>query len=135
MVSLEEIRSSNARIASSLPPELVAVFPGGTGAVGGTALRQFAKHAVRPRIYIVGRSQESGDRIIAELKELNPDGDYSFICADVSLLSTVDDVCREIKAREKYINLLFLTTAALDATGKTCLKIDAQLPADGTVAQ
>ncbi|KAK0620710.1 hypothetical protein B0T14DRAFT_236477 [Immersiella caudata] len=113
MVSLDEIRSSNARIAGSLPSGLVAVFLGGTGAVGGTTLRQFAKHTIKPRIYFLGRSHQSGDRIAAELKELNPDGEYIFVSADVSLLRTADDVCRDIKSRENHINLLFMTTSAL----------------------
>ncbi|KAK1759004.1 3-keto-steroid reductase [Echria macrotheca] len=115
MVSLEQVRSSNGRIASELPPGLVAVFLGGTGAIGGLAMRQFARHTVRPRIYFLGRSQTAGDRIVAELKQINPDGDYCFIRADISLLRTVDDVCREIRAREHHINLLFLTTGTLEA--------------------
>ncbi|KAK0641935.1 hypothetical protein B0T16DRAFT_431540 [Cercophora newfieldiana] len=119
MVSLEEIRSSNARIADSLPPGLVAVFLGGTGAVGGTTLRQFAKHTTKPRIYFLGRSQEAGGRLEAELKELNPDGEFCFISADISLLGAVDDVCREIKARENHINLLFLTTGTLRSGTET----------------
>ncbi|KAK0746897.1 hypothetical protein B0T18DRAFT_438714 [Schizothecium vesticola] len=117
MVSLEQVQSSNARIASSLPDGLVAVFLGGTGAVGQATLKQFTKLTVRPRIYFLGRSQASGDRITAELKALNPEGDYCFIRADVSLLATVDDVCGEIKRREHHINLLFMTTATL-LTGK-----------------
>ena len=117
MVSLEQAQSSNARIASSLPEGLVAVFLGGTGAVGQATLKQFIKYTVRPRIYFLGRSQTSGDRITAELKTLNPGGDYCFIRADVSLLSTVDEVCCEIKRREHHINLLFMTTATL-LTGK-----------------
>ena len=87
MVSLEQVHSSNARIASSLPDGLVAVFLGGTGAVGQATLKQFTKLTVRPRIYFLGRSQSSGDRITAELKALNPEGDYCFIRADVSLLA------------------------------------------------
>ncbi|KAK4446009.1 hypothetical protein QBC34DRAFT_441211 [Podospora aff. communis PSN243] len=124
MVSLDEIRSSNARIATALPAGLVAVFLGGTGAVGGTSLRQFAKHTVKPRIYFLGRSQESGDRIVAELKELNPDGEYIFLSADVSLLGAADDVCGDIKSRENHINLLFMTTGTLGTGEATAEGLD-----------
>jgi NADP-dependent 3-hydroxy acid dehydrogenase YdfG len=120
MVSLEQMRASNANIATALPPGLVAVFAGATSGVGETSLKQFAKHAVKPRIYFLGRCKESGNRIRAELQELNPEGEYNFISVDVSSLRAVDDVCREIKAKEPAINLLFLSTGTL-ITGKGML--------------
>ncbi|KAK4095838.1 hypothetical protein N658DRAFT_502252 [Parathielavia hyrcaniae] len=40
-----------------------------------------------------------------------------FIGADLSLLRSVDEVCREIKEKESAINLLFLTTGSA-ITGK-----------------
>lgn len=80
MVSLDDVQFSNARIASTLPPGLVAVFVGATNGIGETTLKQFAKHARQPRVYFVGRS---------------------------------DDVCRDIKSKEKSVNLLFLSTGTL----------------------
>ncbi|KAI9879277.1 MAG: hypothetical protein M1830_009007 [Pleopsidium flavum] len=113
MVSLTDIQSSNSRIASALPPGLVAVFVGATSGIGETTLKQFAKHARQPRVYFVGRSQEAGDRIAAECKALNSEGEYIFVKADTSLIRTVDDVCWDIKTKEKSINLLFLSTGTL----------------------
>jgi NADP-dependent 3-hydroxy acid dehydrogenase YdfG len=113
MVSLLDIQSSNSRIASALPPGLVAVFVGATSGIGETALKQFAKHARQPRVYFVGRSQEAGDRIAAECKALNSEGEYIFVKADTSLIRTVDDICRGIKSKEKAVNLLFLSTGTL----------------------
>ncbi|KAK4041131.1 hypothetical protein C8A01DRAFT_34864 [Parachaetomium inaequale] len=113
MVNLVQMRASNAKIATALPPGLVAVFAGATSGVGETSLKQFAKHAVKPRIYFLGRSKESGNRIRAELQHLNPEGEYNFISVDVSSLRAVDDVCRDIKAKETSITLLFLSTGTL----------------------
>jgi NAD(P)-dependent dehydrogenase (short-subunit alcohol dehydrogenase family) len=113
MVALPEVQSSNSRIASALPPGLVAVFVGGTNGIGETTLKQFAKHAQKPRVYFIGRSQEAGDRIAAECKALNSDGEYIFVKADTSLIRNVDDICRDIKAKEKSVNLLFLSTGSL----------------------
>ncbi|TKA63823.1 hypothetical protein B0A49_13632 [Cryomyces minteri] len=113
MVSLSDVQSSNSRIASSLPPGLVAVFVGATNGIGEATLQQFVKHARQPRVYFVGRSQEAGDRIAAECKTLNPAGGYTFINADVSLIRVVDEVCRDIKSKEKSINLLFLSQGTL----------------------
>jgi NADP-dependent 3-hydroxy acid dehydrogenase YdfG len=92
---------------------MVVVFAGGTSGIGETTMRQFAKHAVQPRIYFVGRSEKAAARLTAELTTLNPAGKYRFIKADLSLLQNVDDVCREIKTEESRINLLFLTTGTL----------------------
>jgi NADP-dependent 3-hydroxy acid dehydrogenase YdfG len=86
MVSIAEVQASNARISSSLPPGLVAVFVGATNGIGETSLKQFAKHTRQPSVYFIGRSQEAGDRIAEECKDLNPDGIFTFIKADVSLV-------------------------------------------------
>ena len=101
MVSLEDVQSSNSRIASTLPPGLVAVFVGGTNGVGEATLKQFAKHAFKPRVYFIGRSQESGVRIAKECKALNAEGDFIFIKKETSLIRNVDEVCEEIKSKEK----------------------------------
>jgi short-subunit dehydrogenase len=113
MVSLSAVQASNSRISSTLP-NLVAVFVGATGGIGETSLKQFAKHARQPRVYFIGRSQEAGDRVAAECKALNSEGTYTFIKADTSLIQNVDDVCRDIKSKEKSINVLFLTTGTLN---------------------
>jgi NADP-dependent 3-hydroxy acid dehydrogenase YdfG len=113
MVTLNQIRSSNARIGTTLPAGLVAVFAGATSGIGESSLKQFAKNAVRPRVYFIGRSIESGQRVTAELQKINPEGEYNFISADVSLLRSVDDVCRQIRQRETAINLIFLTTGTM----------------------
>lgn len=113
MVSLTDVQSSNSRLASALPPGLVAIFVGGTRGIGETSLKEFAKHARKPRVYFIGRSQKDGDRVAAECKELNSEGEYVFLKADTSLICNVDDVCRDIKSREKAVNLLFLTTGTL----------------------
>lgn len=117
MVALTDVQSSNSRVASALPSGLVAVFVGATSGIGETSLKQFAKHSRQPRVYFIGRSQEAGDRIAAECKALNSEGEYIFIKADTSLLCNVDDVCRDIKNKEKAVNLLFLSTGSLISKG------------------
>jgi NADP-dependent 3-hydroxy acid dehydrogenase YdfG len=113
------VRAGNARIPTELPPGLVGVFAGATSGVGELALKGFAKHAARPKIYFIGRSQEAGARLLVELKELNDEGEYNFIKADVSLMKNVDQVCREIKEKEKVINVLLLSQGTLNMSGGT----------------
>lgn len=69
-------------------------------------------------MYLVGRSSEAADRIIAECKTLNKDGKVEFIKADVSQLREVDRVCEEIKAREKSINLIVQSQGNLNMRGR-----------------
>ena len=113
MVSLTEVQSSNSLIPSALPSGLVAVFVGATSGIGETTLKQLAKHTRQSHIYFIGRSQEAGDRIKAECKALNKEGEYAFIKADVSLIRVVDDICRDIKSKEQSINLLFLSQGSM----------------------
>ncbi|KAI1163231.1 hypothetical protein F5B18DRAFT_621125 [Nemania serpens] len=113
MVSLEAIRESNARIATSLPSKLVAVFVGATGGIGEATLRNFAQRTHQPRIYFLGRREAEGNRIQAELQKTNPEGEYHYLKYDVSLLKNVDEACRHIQGRESAINLLFLTSGTL----------------------
>lgn len=113
MVSLELMRASNSVIPTSLPAGLVAVFVGATSGIGKGTLKQFARKTKQPRIYFLGRRENEGKRIEAELKDLNPAGEYHFIQADLSLLKNVDDACRHIRSRESAINLLFLTCGSL----------------------
>lgn len=107
MVPFPKVVASNESIASTFPNDLVAVFVGGTSGVGEYTLLKLAKYAPKLRVYIVGRSQEAGDRIITECKQLNPGGKFEFIKSDISILVNVDDVCRKIKSKEVAINILF----------------------------
>jgi NAD(P)-dependent dehydrogenase (short-subunit alcohol dehydrogenase family) len=116
MVSLTAVRASNACIPNTLPSGLVAVFVGGTSGIGEYTLKEFARFARQPRIYNIGRSREASDRIAAECKKLNADAQYTFIQADVSLIRRVDAVCEQVQAKEKTVNILFLSAGTL-ATG------------------
>ncbi|KAI9710179.1 MAG: hypothetical protein M1828_002212 [Chrysothrix sp. TS-e1954] len=118
MVALTDVHASNDEIASSLP-DLVAVFVGATSGIGLCALKEFARHASRPRVYFIARSQEAADATTRECQALCPEGKFIFIKADVALLRNVDEVCQEIKSKENAINLLFLTQGTLNFSRET----------------
>jgi hypothetical protein len=113
MVSLSQVKASNALISCSFPSGLVALFVGATSGIGETTLKKFAQYSQKPRAYFVGRSQDAADRIVAECKKLNSGGEYIFIKADVSLIRVVDAVCKDIKAKEKSLNILFLSQGVM----------------------
>ena len=112
MVKLTTIQKSNAQLSDFfLTFRPVVLFVGATNGIGRNSLRFFTKstQGSKPRVYFVGRSRERGDRLKSELSTINPDGHYEFICADVSEMSTVDNICREIMQKEEYLNLLFMS--------------------------
>ena len=113
MVTLSAVRTSNSLISSTFSAGLVAIFIGATNGIGEITLKNFAKSTHQPRAYFIGRSQDAGDRIAAECKALNPGGEYIFRKADVSLIRVVDEVCEEIKEKEKALNLLFMSAGVL----------------------
>lgn len=121
MVSLSAVQDSNSQIAATFGPGSVAVFVGATSGIGETSLKQFARHSQAPRIYFIGRSQEAGDRITGELQALNKAGTYIFVKADISLIKVVDDVCRDIRSKEKAINLLFQSQGSLHFHAGMCI--------------
>ncbi|CZT13236.1 uncharacterized protein RCO7_05279 [Rhynchosporium graminicola] len=83
MVNLSTILASNQQISSALPAGLVAIFIGGTSGIGEITVNKFARYTLRPRAYIIGRSQSAAERIISECRILNPEGEYTFIAADI----------------------------------------------------
>ncbi|KAL9083510.1 MAG: hypothetical protein Q9165_008491 [Trypethelium subeluteriae] len=119
MVALEAIRASNKRIATTFPQGLVAVFVGATNGVGEATILQFAKYVPSPRVYLIGRSQEAGKRILDECKALNSEGTFTFISKDTSLMRNVDEICENLKHQETSINLLFLTIGTMQTKIRT----------------
>ncbi|CAH0058419.1 unnamed protein product [Clonostachys solani] len=110
MVSLEDVKSINSKVAL---PNLVAVFAGATAGIGSFTLLHFAEHAVRPKIYFLGRSQEQADLLAKQLKEKNAEGEYIFVKADLSSMKNVDQACEKIKQQEDSINILLMSQGAL----------------------
>jgi hypothetical protein len=112
MVPLPQIRLSNSLLPTTYPT-LTAVFVGATSGIGSYSLQDFAAQVPKPRIYFTGRNQSAGNNLLAKLKTLNPAGEYIFLQADTSLLTTVDDICQQIKRKEKSINVIFLSQGTL----------------------
>ena len=124
MVNLNAVRESNSKIASLFPEGasgVVAVFAGATGGIGESTLKHFAEHVKKPKVYFLGRNENAGSRITTELKTICPEGDFTFIKVDLSLIANVDEVCTQIKSQETHINLLFLTSGVVSLEKKGCL--------------
>lgn len=116
MVALPLVYESNSHLKSLSNP--VAVFVGATQGIGLSTLQQYATLTNAPKIYIVGRSEPVGVRIIDDLKARNAEGNYVFLQGQVSLLESVDEVCRDIKSKEKRLDLLFMSPGFLSLAGR-----------------
>jgi short-subunit dehydrogenase len=77
------------------------------------------RYTSAPHVYLVGRSREQADRLIAEFQKLNGEAQVQFIQSDVSLLRNVDEVCKEISSKERKVNLLMLSAGIMTTKGRT----------------
>lgn len=70
MVAYSAVQASNTGIGKAVGPSPTALFVGATEGIGYATVRAFVAKVEAPNIYIVGRSQEKGERVIEELKEV-----------------------------------------------------------------
>ncbi|TVY49875.1 Oxidoreductase [Lachnellula occidentalis] len=99
MVNIRDVRTSNG-VFKQTNSGLVAVFVGATSGIGMGTLKQFAKNANSPTIYILGRSQSAAKPLLDELSTSNSKAVLNFIETEVSLMKNVDKACDEIKFKE-----------------------------------
>nr|A0A097ZPD4.1 RecName: Full=Oxidoreductase andH; AltName: Full=Anditomin synthesis protein H [Aspergillus stellatus]BAP81862.1 AndH [Aspergillus stellatus] len=111
MPSLSQIRQANELLEDS-HSEIVAAFVGGTSGVGEEAAKRLASCVRKPEIFIVGRNEESAARVLAELRNANPQGSYQFVKVDISLLRNVDRACEAIRHKTQTLDLLFISAGS-----------------------
>ncbi|EFW19245.1 conserved hypothetical protein [Coccidioides posadasii str. Silveira] len=91
---------------------------GGTSGISLSTALAFARHTLSPKIYLIGRNQSAADTAIASMKSINSSAQPTFLQTDISLLKNVDSVCAEIAAKEKKLNLLFMTPGYMTLKGR-----------------
>jgi NAD(P)-dependent dehydrogenase (short-subunit alcohol dehydrogenase family) len=126
MVTIKDVRESNLAFKlSGHASTMVAVFVGATSGIGMGTLKQYAKYAQGGKAYIVGRSKTAAQPLLDELKASDPNGTFDFIEAEISLIKNVDIVCEAIKAKEKKVDILFMSPGFLAVGGRIGLSIHA----------
>jgi short-subunit dehydrogenase len=117
MVSITDVRVSNESI-KSLHPRLVVVFAGATAGIGLHSLKQLAKHADTPRVYMIGRSKAKAKVILEELRVLNPKGTFIFTEGEFSHIKDIDRFSEEIKKAEERVDILCMSPGYISFAGK-----------------
>lgn len=125
MPSLSAILKRNAQSAQELlavstaTNPTVGVFVGATSGIGEHTAYAFAKYTPYPRIHIVGRNADAGNRIVSKLQTINPNAQATFHRHDMTLISEADALSKTLLEQEKKVNLLFLSTGFLSVAGRT----------------
>ncbi|GAM87538.1 hypothetical protein ANO11243_055640 [Dothideomycetidae sp. 11243] len=119
MAPFAQVQAANRALSKSGP--LTAVFAGATSGIGLNTLKAFATHVRKPTAIIIGRSRKSFEPQLAALSQINPDGRYTFLESDISLLHNVDSVSTQIKSLlplKQKIDLLFLSQGYISFAGR-----------------
>jgi len=87
----------------------------GIGAAIATAFVKYSPKdgANSPLVIIVGRSRDGANTVIEEMTSLNPAGKYEFVQGDLSLMSSVRAVAKEVGSKVDKVNFLVLTAGML----------------------
>ncbi|PGG98393.1 hypothetical protein AJ80_09543 [Polytolypa hystricis UAMH7299] len=128
MVSLTTVRASIESLRTTAPGQ-VYLFVGGTSGIGEHALRQLARLAPKPKVYIVGRSPQKAQSLLDDLRASNPEAEFVFLHRDVSLVRDTDEVCKVLLAEEGRLDGLFLSAgyAPYDGRADTVEGLDAAM--------
>ena len=117
MVATTEIRSANSSLKTN-HTSLNAVFAGATSGIGLATLHAFAKHIPKPVAIIIGRNRSKFAPELQNLQSLNPNGTFTFLEADISLIQNIDAVCSQIKTTVSSLDLLFTSQGYISFAGR-----------------
>ena len=120
MVKATTIRQCNACFASERHAGLVCVFAGATSGIGASTLERMALMLHASTFYVLGRSAARFASQRAKLESLNPSCKVVFLEAEVSLLSDVDAVCKQITAVEQKVDYLYMSPGLIPLNGPQC---------------
>ncbi|OBT65010.1 hypothetical protein VE03_05663 [Pseudogymnoascus sp. 23342-1-I1] len=117
MVKSTTIRKCNERFAKENNADLVCVFAGATSGSGAGALEAMVGMLHTSTFYVIGRSAAQFASQRKRLEKLNPSCKLEFLEAQVSLLSDVDGVCKQIAGAEKKVDLLYMSPGCIPFGG------------------
>ena len=136
MVSITEIKASNAKITAATAPR-VAVLTGATDGIGKATLTRLVATGTPMRVYVLGRNGDKHKPMLERLRASNKQAQIIWLEGQLSLLADTKRLCDEIKARETSIDSLLLSAGFIQTGALTgsCPSRDAQLTVRNTRGQ
>lgn len=111
--SYQYIAEANVKSKEDIKVENpVGVFVGGTSGIGEYSAYSFAKFTKNATIYIVGRNDTAGEKIITKLRELQPECNAKFLKCDLSLVKNAVKFAEELTESETKINTLVVSAGS-----------------------
>ncbi|GKT42604.1 oxidoreductase lepF [Colletotrichum spaethianum] len=110
MVTITQVRQSNAQLSEKTIPQTV-LFVGGTSGIGKLTLIELVSLGLPLKAYIVGRkaTEAAMKPLLEDLRQKNPSAKLIWVEGEVSLLSETKRICDSIKAKESRLDFLCLT--------------------------
>eukprot|EP00760_Papus_ankaliazontas_P015747 PhM_4_TR16702/c0_g1_i1/m.57999 len=90
---------------------------GATAGIGEAVAMRLARGGAN--VTIVGRNITAGNKIVGEMRALNPSGEYNFVQADLMLLKCCKKVCSDYVASHDRLDLVVFTQTKATLQGRT----------------
>lgn len=114
MVSISDIKASNARITADSVPR-VSVLSGATDGIGKAFLTRLVATKLELRVYVIGRNGDRHKPFLDELRRSNGKADVVWIECQMSQGADIVKACNEIKRRETSIDLLYMSAGFINS--------------------
>lgn len=114
MVSISEIKASNIRLTKDTAPH-TAVLTGATDGIGKATLIRLISTKLPVKVYVIGRNGDRHRAFLDRLRETNKQANIIWLEGQLSLLADARRLCDEIKARETYIDTLYMSAGFISS--------------------
>ena len=123
MVTVDVITENNLRFASQDHEGSVCVFMGATSGIGRATLDRMTTMLRSSTFYVLGRDPSRQAEWLDQMKAQasQRSNKIVFIEAQVSLISGIDNACEQIKATEKKLDYLSMSSGGMPFAGAKCL--------------
>jgi NAD(P)-dependent dehydrogenase (short-subunit alcohol dehydrogenase family) len=121
MVNISEIRKSNANFAAQGHGGLVCVFAGATAGIGSATLKEMIGLLQFSTFYVLGRDPWRYKDTLNELKRLGPTNSIVFVEIQISLISGIDDACKQISAAADKVDIICESPGGMPFQGAVCM--------------
>jgi NADP-dependent 3-hydroxy acid dehydrogenase YdfG len=121
MVKISTVRERNVLFAKVYHTGAVLIFVGATAGIGYATLERMIQMFQESTFYVLGRSAANFKSQQSALQRLGPSNKIVFVQAEVSLVSGVDDACKQIARKEKKVDCLYMSAGKVPFEGASCM--------------